>query len=190
MRRAKREIARLGSNVALHTSVISTGWTRLDAILGGGLPRSSVAEVFGPELSGKTQLAAALCAHVLQAGGHAAFLDLEGSSVSPSVAGLLYSQPRNSEEALDIVEALVASNAVDVIVVDSVAGLVATAAPAPIPHAIFPTCSAGWHRRCAMPARVSRSPGAVRGRRSSSTRCGRWEWTGTPWLTTRRRVSV
>ena len=124
-RMAKSEIARVGEDAAVYTSVIATGWPALDAALGGGLPRGSIAEAFGPELAGKTRLAAALCAHVLRDGGTAAFLDFDGSFNPAAGSGLLYGRPESADQAFDMMEALALSNAVDLVVVDSAAGLVA-----------------------------------------------------------------
>ncbi|MCX7834584.1 MAG: recombinase RecA [bacterium] len=113
-------------------SVIPTGVLSLDAALGiGGIPRGRITEIFGPEASGKTTLMLSVIAEAQKLGGIAAFIDAE-HALDPSYAkrigvdvdNLLISQPDNGEQALDIVETLVRSNALDVIVVDSVAALV------------------------------------------------------------------
>jgi len=115
--------------------VISTGSIALDLALGvGGLPRGRVVEIYGPESSGKTTLALHCIAEAQHAGGTAAFIDVE-HALDPSYAkalgidldSLLVSQPDTGEQALEIAETLVRSNAVDVVVVDSVAALVTKA---------------------------------------------------------------
>jgi recombination protein RecA len=115
--------------------VISTGSIALDLALGvGGLPRGRVIEIYGPESSGKTTLALHVIAEAQKAGGTAAFVDVE-HALDPAYAqalgidldNLLVSQPDAGEQALDIAEMLVRSNAVDVVVVDSVAALVTKA---------------------------------------------------------------
>src|SRR2546425_4977079 len=126
-------IMRLGDETArVKIDVISTGALSLDLALGvGGVPRGRVVEVFGPESSGKTTLCLSIIANAQRAGGLAAFIDVE-HAVDPSYAkrigvnldDLLISQPDGGEEALTIAETLIRSNAVDVIVVDSVAALV------------------------------------------------------------------
>jgi len=110
---------------------IGTGALSLDIALGGvGLPRGRITELFGPESSGKTTLALHVIASAQKAGGVAAFIDAEhaldttwAKRLGVDVSGLLVSQPDTGEQALDIAEMLVASNSVDVIVVDSVAAL-------------------------------------------------------------------
>jgi recombination protein RecA len=110
---------------------ISTGSLSLDIALGGaGIPRGRVTELFGPESSGKTTLALHAIAEAQRAGGVAAFIDAEhaldttwAKRLGVDVSGLLVSQPDTGEQALDIAEMLIASNSVDVIVVDSVAAL-------------------------------------------------------------------
>ena len=115
--------------------VISTGSIALDLALGvGGLPRGRVVEIYGPESSGKTTLALHVIAEAQRGGGTAAFIDVE-HALDPTYAkalgidldNLLVSQPDTGEQALDIAEMLVRSNAVDVVVVDSVAALVTKA---------------------------------------------------------------
>src|SRR5688572_17139157 len=111
---------------------ISTGALSLDLALGvGGLPRGRIVEIFGPESSGKTTLTLHVVANAQRGGGTAAFIDAE-HALDPTYARklgvnldtLLVSQPDSGEQALEIAEMLVSSNAVDVIVIDSVAALV------------------------------------------------------------------
>lgn len=114
------------------TEVIPTGCLPLDIALGvGGLPRGRITEIFGPEASGKTTACLHLIAEAQKLGGTAAFVDVEhaldparAATVGVNIDNLLISQPDNGEQALEIVETLVRSNAVDVIVLDSVAALV------------------------------------------------------------------
>src|SRR6266705_1857177 len=129
----KGSIMRLGSKEAIvPMSVIPTGAISFDAALGiGGFPRGRVVEVFGPESSGKTTIALQVIAEAQKAGGLAAFVDAEhaldpiyAKKLGVDTDNLLVSQPDYGEQALEIVEALVRSNAVDVLVVDSVAALV------------------------------------------------------------------
>jgi len=113
-------------------AVISTGSLALDAALGvGGIPCGRITEIYGPEASGKTTLALHIIAEAQKAGGIAAFIDAEhaldavyAGHLGVDVDALLVSQPDTGEQALDIVEVLVRSGALDVIVVDSVAALV------------------------------------------------------------------
>ncbi len=128
----KGAIMQLGENSSLDVQGISTGALSLDIALGGkGLPRGRVVEIFGPEASGKTTVALHAIASAQKSGGVAAFIDAE-HALDPSWAkrcgvdleSLLVSQPSNAEEALKIAEMLVKSNAVDIIVIDSVAALV------------------------------------------------------------------
>jgi recombination protein RecA len=129
----KGSILRLGSKDAIvPVAVISTGSISLDAALGvGGVPRGRVIEIFGPESSGKTTLMLHVIANAQKAGGLAAFIDAE-HALDPGYAkrlgvnldDLLVSQPDSGEEALSICETLARSNALDVIVIDSVAALV------------------------------------------------------------------
>jgi recombination protein RecA len=115
--------------------VVSTGSIALDLALGvGGLPRGRVVEIYGPESSGKTTLALHVIAEAQKGGGTAAFVDVEhaldptyASALGVDLDSLLVSQPDTGEQALDIAEMLVRSNAVDVVVVDSVAALVTKA---------------------------------------------------------------
>jgi recombination protein RecA len=129
----KGSIMRLGSKEAIvPISVISTGSISFDAALGvGGVPRGRVVEIFGPESSGKTTITLQIIAEAQKAGGLAAFVDAEhaldpgyAKKLGVDVDNLLVSQPDYGEQALEIVEALVRSGAIDVLVVDSVAALV------------------------------------------------------------------
>ena len=128
----KGAIMRLGDNSAVDVPVISTGALSLDIALGiMGLPRGRIIEIFGPESSGKTTLCMHVIANAQKAGGVAAFIDAE-HAVDPAYAkrigvnidNLLIAQPDCGEDALNIVNTLIASNAVDIIVIDSVAALV------------------------------------------------------------------
>ena len=125
----KGSIMRLGSKEAIvPISVISTGAISFDAALGvGGFPRGRVVEVFGPESSGKTTITLQVIAEAQKTGGMAAFVDAEhaldpgyAKKLGVDVDNLLVSQPDYGEQALEITEALVRSNAIDVLVVDSV----------------------------------------------------------------------
>ncbi|HZY62720.1 MAG TPA: recombinase RecA [Edaphobacter sp.] len=129
----KGSVMRLGAREAIvPISVISTGSISFDAALGvGGVPRGRVVEIFGPESSGKTTLTLQIVAEAQKNGGLAAFVDAEhaldpiyAKKLGVDVDNLLISQPDYGEQALEIVEALVRSNAIDVLVVDSVAALV------------------------------------------------------------------
>jgi recombination protein RecA len=129
----KGSVMRLGAGGALEeVAVIPTGALSLDAALGvGGLPRGRVCEIYGPESSGKTTLALHVVAEAQRLGGIAAFIDAEhaldpiyAKNLGVNTDELLISQPDTGEQALEITETLVRSNAVDVIVVDSVAALV------------------------------------------------------------------
>jgi recombination protein RecA len=125
-------IMRLGETTALNVEAIPTGALPLDIALGvGGVPRGRIIEIYGPESSGKTTLALHIIAEAQKGGGIAAFIDAEhaldprySENLGVNIDNLLISQPNNGEEALEIAEALVRSNAVDVIVIDSVAALV------------------------------------------------------------------
>lgn len=126
-------IMKMGEKKAnMSIEVISTGCLPLDIALGvGGLPRGRVTEIFGPEASGKTTLALHVIAEAQKMGGTGAFIDVEhaldprrAKTIGVNIDSLLISQPDNGEQALEIVETLVRSNAVDVIVIDSVAALV------------------------------------------------------------------
>ncbi|HET6143784.1 MAG TPA: recombinase RecA [Candidatus Acidoferrales bacterium] len=129
----KGAIMRLGSrDVLVPVSVIPTGALSIDAALGvGGVPRGRVIEIYGPESGGKTTLTLHIIAEAQRLGGQAAFIDAEHAldpvyarRLGVDVDNLLVSQPDNGEQALEIAQKLIQSNAVDVIVVDSVAALV------------------------------------------------------------------
>ncbi len=128
----KGSAMRLGSREAIEIETISTGSLGLDIALGiGGLPRGRVVEIYGPESSGKTTLALHAVAEAQKAGGVAAFVDAEHAldpiyarKLGVDVENLIVSQPDTGEQALEITDTLVRSNAVDVLVVDSVAALV------------------------------------------------------------------
>src|SRR5881296_2128218 len=129
----KGAIMRLGAKGALEEiAVIPTGALSLDVALGvGGLPRGRVVEIYGPESSGKTTVALHVVAEAQRLGGTAAFIDAEhaldpiyAKKLGVNTDELLISQPDTGEQALEITETLVRSNAVDVIVIDSVAALV------------------------------------------------------------------
>jgi recombination protein RecA len=129
----KGSVMRLGANGPLEEiSVIPTGALSLDAALGiGGLPRGRVVEIYGPESSGKTTLALHVVSEAQRLGGIVAFIDAEHAldpiyarNLGVNTDELLISQPDTGEQALEITETLVRSNAVDVIVIDSVAALV------------------------------------------------------------------
>jgi recombination protein RecA len=128
----KGSIMRLGESIGAAVDTIPTGALSLDIALGvGGMPRGRVAEIFGPESSGKTTVALHIIAEAQKLGGIAAFIDAEhaldaayAKKVGVDIDNLLVSQPDTGEQALEITEALVRSGAVDVIVVDSVAALV------------------------------------------------------------------
>jgi len=129
----KGSIMKLGETSALvAVDVISTGCLSLNACIGvGGIPRGRITEIYGPESSGKTTLALHVIAEAQKAGGYAAFIDAE-HALDPKYAGnlgvstkdLLVSQPDSGEQALEITETLVRSNAIDIVVIDSVAALV------------------------------------------------------------------
>lgn len=123
----------LGKHSATHeVSVIQTGSVALDVALGiGGVPRGRIIEIYGPESSGKSTLATHIVANAQKAGGLAAYIDAEhaldpsyAAKIGVNVDELMISQPSSGEEALNIAEMLARSNAVDVIVIDSVAALV------------------------------------------------------------------
>lgn len=128
----KGAIMQLGEHSSLAIEGISTGALSLDIALGGkGIPRGRVVEIFGPESSGKTTVALHTIASAQRAGGIAAFIDAEhaldpgwAKRLGVDLEALLVSQPSSGEEALKIAEMLVKSNAVDIIVIDSVAALV------------------------------------------------------------------
>src|ERR1700726_1502643 len=128
----KGSVLQLGSRSVQQVSVIPTGSISLDSALGvGGFPRGRVMEIFGPESSGKTTLTLHLIAEAQKAGGTAAFIDAEHAldpgyarKLGVDVDNLLVSQPDSGEQALEIAGALIASGAIDVVVIDSVAALV------------------------------------------------------------------
>jgi len=130
----KGAIMKLGEQPATKTGVevVPTGSLALDIALGvGGLPRGRIVEIYGPEASGKTSLALSVIAQAQKMGGTAAFVDAEhavdpawAKTIGVNLDDLLISQPDTGEQALEIVETLVRSGAVDVIVIDSVAALV------------------------------------------------------------------
>ncbi len=129
----KGSIMRLGDDsMKIVVDVIPTGCLSLDACIGvGGIPRGRITEIFGPESSGKTTLALHIIAQAQKAGGYAAFIDAEhaldpqyAAKLGVNTRDLLISQPDHGEQALEITETLVRSNAIDVIVIDSVAALV------------------------------------------------------------------
>src|SRR2546423_11348541 len=128
----KGAIMRLGEHKVEDIPAISTSSIGIDAAIGiGGLPRGRIVEIYGPESSGKTTLALHVVAEAQKAGGIAAYIDAEhamdadyAGKLGVNVDDMLISQPDSGEQALEIAEALVRSNGVDVIVVDSVAALV------------------------------------------------------------------
>ncbi|OGL30621.1 recombinase RecA [Candidatus Saccharibacteria bacterium RIFCSPHIGHO2_02_FULL_47_12] len=127
----KGSIMKMGDAHKVHVECIPTGSLSLDIALGGGIPKGRVIEIYGPESSGKTTLTLHAIAEIQKQGGTAAFIDAEhaldpsyAKRIGVDVENLLLSQPDNGEQALEIVETLVRSNAVDLIVVDSVAALV------------------------------------------------------------------
>src|SRR4030081_294032 len=129
----KGAIMRLGNrDVLVPVSVIPTGALSIDAALGvGGVPRGRVIEIYGPESGGKTTLTLHIIAEAQKMGGQAAFIDAEHAldpgcarKLGVDVDNLLVSQPDNGEQALEIAQELIRSNAVDIVVVDSVAALV------------------------------------------------------------------
>ena len=124
-------IMKLGEVKTMDVDAVPTGSISLDMALGvGGVPRGRVIEIYGPESSGKTTLAQHIVANVQKSGGVAAFVDAEhamdpdyAKTIGININDLLISQPETGEQALEIVETLVRSNAVDIIVIDSVAAL-------------------------------------------------------------------
>lgn len=127
----KGSIMRLGEGPIMKVDFISTGSISLDAALGiGGIPRGRVTEIYGPESSGKTTLCLHIIAEAQKTGGLAAFIDAEhaldiayAKRLGVDTNNLLLSQPEFGEQALEIVETLVRSGALDVVVIDSVAAL-------------------------------------------------------------------
>ncbi len=125
-------IMRLGDNHKMKVETISTGSLAIDLALGvGGLPRGRIVEIYGPESSGKTTFCLSVIAEAQRKGGLAAFVDVEHAldpkyarTVGVNLDDLLVSQPDSGEDALNITETLIRSNAIDVIIIDSVAALV------------------------------------------------------------------
>lgn len=124
-------IMQLGADHKIDVETFSSGSLSLDLALGGGIPKGRIIEVYGPESSGKTTLTLHAVAEIQKQGGTAAFIDAEhaldpayAERIGVNIGSLLVAQPDNGEQALEIVETLVRSNAVDLIVVDSVAALV------------------------------------------------------------------
>jgi recombination protein RecA len=127
----KGSIMRLGDAARMKVETISSGAITLDLALGGGLPKGRVIEIYGPESAGKTTLALHAVAEIQKNGGVAAFVDAEhaldptySAALGVDINNLLISQPDNGESALEIVDQLVRSSAVDIVVIDSVAALV------------------------------------------------------------------
>ena len=128
----KGSIMKLGDHAQEKLEVISSGSIALDAALGvGGYPKGRIIEIYGPESSGKTTFALHAIAEAQKLGGYAAFIDAEhaldpvyAKNLGVDVDNLILSQPDDGEQALEIVEALIRSNAIDIIVIDSVAALV------------------------------------------------------------------
>lgn len=128
----KGAIMRLGDTTKLSIEAIPTGSIALDMALGvGGVPRGRIVEIFGTESSGKTTLALSVIAQAQKLGGTCAFVDAEhaldpdySSTLGVNIDDLLVSQPGTGEEALEIMDSLIRSSAIDVVVLDSVAALV------------------------------------------------------------------
>ena len=128
----KGSVMRLGEATSMNIDVIPTGSIGLDIAVGiGGLPKGRIIEIYGPESSGKTTVALHTVAEAQKQGGIAAFIDAEhaldpvyAKALGVDIDNLIISQPDTGEQALEITEALIRSNAIDIIVVDSVAALV------------------------------------------------------------------
>ena len=128
-------LMRLGQNSTMNVDVIPTGSLSLDIALGvGGVPKGRIIEIYGPESSGKTTVALQMVAQAQKAGGEAAFIDVEHAldpiyarALGVDIDSLLVSQPDTGEQALEITEALVRSNALSIVVIDSVAAMVTKA---------------------------------------------------------------
>ncbi len=127
----KGTVMRLGDNANMNIETISTGSISLDAALGGGFPKGRIVEIYGPESSGKTTVALHAIASIQKQGGVAGFIDAEhaldpvyASNIGVDINNLYISQPDNGEQALEICETMVRSEAIDIVVVDSVAALV------------------------------------------------------------------
>ena len=131
----KGAVMKLGQATTMNVDAISTGSLGLDMALGiGGVPRGRIVEVYGPESSGKTTVALQIVAQAQKSGGEAAFIDVEhaldpvyAKALGVDIDSLLVSQPDTGEQALEIMEALIRSGALDVIVLDSVAAMVTKA---------------------------------------------------------------
>ncbi|MEG0692058.1 MAG: recombinase RecA [Oscillospiraceae bacterium] len=131
----KGAVMKLGQATTMNVDVISTGSLGLDMALGiGGVPRGRIVEIYGPESSGKTTVALQIVAEAQKMGGEAAFIDVEhaldpiyAKALGVDIDSLLVSQPDTGEQALEIMEALIRSGAIDVIVLDSVAAMVTKA---------------------------------------------------------------
>lgn len=126
----KGSIMKLGDAKKIQIETIPTGSLSLDLALGGGIPKGRIVEIYGPESSGKTTLSLHIVGEAQKQGGQAAFIDAEhamdplyAAKIGVDTTNLLVSQPDSGEQALEIVETLVRSNALDIIVVDSVAAL-------------------------------------------------------------------
>ena len=126
----KGSIMRLGQSQHMHIETLSTSSISLDIALGGGIPKGRIIEIYGPESSGKTTLCLNLIAESQKHGGQAAFIDAEhafdpllAEKIGVDTANLLISQPDSGEQALEIVETLVRSGAIDLVIIDSVAAL-------------------------------------------------------------------
>lgn len=124
-------IMRLGESKHMDVETVSSGSLSLDLALGGGIPKGRIVEIYGPESSGKTTLTLHVISEVQKGGGQAAFIDAEhaldpayAKRIGVDIDNLLLSQPDTGEQALEITETLIRSNAVDIIVIDSVAALV------------------------------------------------------------------
>ena len=128
----KGSVMKLGEATTMNVEHISTGSLGLDMALGiGGVPRGRIIEIYGPESSGKTTVALQIVAQAQKEGGEAAFIDVEhaldpvyAKALGVDIDSLLVSQPDTGEDALEIMEALVRSGAIDVVVLDSVAAMV------------------------------------------------------------------
>ncbi len=131
----KGAVMKLGEAKTMNVDHISTGSLGLDMALGiGGVPRGRIVEIYGPESSGKTTVALQIVAEAQKGGGEAAFIDVEhaldpvyAKALGVDIDSLLVSQPDTGEQALEIMEALIRSGAIDVIVLDSVAAMVTRA---------------------------------------------------------------
>jgi recombination protein RecA len=126
----KGSIMKLGAQERVNIETIPTGSLSLDLALGGGIPKGRITEIYGPESSGKTTLTLHIIAEAQKQGGQAAFIDAEhaldpeyAKKIGVDIDNLLVSQPDSGEQALEITETLVRSNAVDIIIIDSVAAL-------------------------------------------------------------------